>query len=387
MKSLVVVTPDQLHRKGIEILGHVDAGGKRLYLGQLDFAQPEFDRKSPANREHVLLRVRAFACNFRDKGILMDNYLQMDRLGKSYLPFGSDFCAEVVAVGSHVTAFRVGDRVMGDFAYPKAPAPGLMPGVATNFASLGWLKIHAAKLTAVPPEMSDQQAAAFALGAQTAAGMIRRSGILESGGNPVILSARSATSLFIAQQLIGHGFRPHCLSSSEWSSEQLQALPGATTGVLRPGIFPAQTDHSKFTHVFDPFFDINLEAATLLLANGGTYVTCGLRDQHPLLSDSTPEESGVSLRRALTMAVLKNLSVKGNCLGESSDLAEAVRAFRETRIGPVIDSVFKPREAIAFLVGSFFDPGRFGKCVMTLASVDPEAVTTPRTKALATATA
>ena len=115
-------------------------------------------------------------------------------------------------------------------------------------------------------------------------------------------------------------------------------------------------------------------------------MTCGLRDQHPLLSDGTPEESGVALRRALAMAVVKNLSVKGNCLGESSDLAEAVGAFCDTRVGPVIDSVFEPQEAVAFLISSFFDPGRFGKCVMTLASVNPGAVTTPRTKALATAT-
>lgn len=75
----------------------------------------------------------------------------------------------------------------------------------------------------------------------------------------------------------------------------------------------------------------------------------------------------------------------GSVHTSSSDLV-AVRVFHETRIGPIIDSVFKPQEAVAFLVGSFFDPGRFGKCVMTLTSVNPGAVTTPRTKALATAT-
>lgn len=56
--------------------------------------------------------------------------------------------------------------------------PFEIPGVVTNFASLGWQRIHKRKLIKIPYGLDDTTASYFSLGAQTAAGMIRRSGIL-----------------------------------------------------------------------------------------------------------------------------------------------------------------------------------------------------------------
>lgn len=370
MKSLVAVTASLEARDDLVELGELDMGGVPVRLALLETELPAFDPEDPAQAEFVLVRATAVSCNFRDKSILVGNVLDKEEHGRPFVPFGSEFCGEVVACGARVKGLSVGDRVMANCAYPASPAGGVLPGVATNFATLGWLRLHAAKLIPVPPEMDDVQAAGFVIGAQTAAGMIRRSGLLERGGRPVVFSARSVTSLFLAQQLSALGFEPECLTTSEWSDEERAALPHARTTRVPAGM-PPQALHAEFTHAFDPFFDTNLEAAGLLLGTDGTYVTCGFRDQHPVLSTGTPESAGPGLRRAMMLAVVKNLTLRGNCLGTSEDLLRAINGFRLHRQGPVIDGVYTPEQGLDFVHRSFFDRTRFGKVILRLSEPTP----------------
>ena len=128
---------------------------------------------------------------------------------------GSEFVGEVAAVGADVTGLALGDRVMGDNHYIGAGDAGrdYAEGVPTNAASQEYQVFHPAKLIAVPPEMPDEVAAAFSIGAQTAYSMVRKLA-LPYGGHVLVTAARSNTSLFVISALKQLGVNVYATSTS-----------------------------------------------------------------------------------------------------------------------------------------------------------------------------
>lgn len=368
MLSLVAINPSKKDSMEYKELGIVKFGEVDILFGAVELEEPFFDPENPKNLEYVLVSVTAFSCNYRDKALLVENYNSIKGSDRLFVPFGSEFSAKIVAVGREVHEFKVGDSVMSDCSYPNSGKRGISPGVATNFASLGWLRLHKNKIIKVPKSLGDREAACFSLGSQTASGMIRRSGILENGGNPLVLSARSNTSLFIIQQLLSHGITPLCLSTSEWSDEERQKISPSRIELVSNAINSTSKDFvkQKFTHVFDPFFDMNIGYALYFLQTGGTYVTCGMRDQHPLLSSNTPSDAEPMVRGALEMSIIKNVSILGNCLGSKEDLQGAIQLQDSTGARIIIDQEYQIEQGVDFVQRSFFDSSRFGKCVMIL---------------------
>ncbi|WEZ00405.1 alcohol dehydrogenase catalytic domain-containing protein [Bacillus subtilis] len=172
MRSLVAINPSRKNSMDYTELGIVKFGEVDILFGTVELEQPYFDAENPKNHEHVLVRVTAFSCNYRDKAILLENYNSIKDSDRLFVPFGSEFSANIVAVGRDVHEFKVGDRVMSDCSYPDSGKQGILPGVATNFASLGWLRLHKKKIIKVPKSLSDIEAACFSLGSQTASAMI-----------------------------------------------------------------------------------------------------------------------------------------------------------------------------------------------------------------------
>lgn len=364
MQCLVAINPNKKDLITYKDLGTVEFGSVKVLFGVIELEQPVFDSEDASNREYVLLRVNTFSCNYRDKAFLLENYNKLKNSNRVFVPFGSEFSAEVIAIGADVRNFQVGDRVMPNCSYPDSGVNGVLPGVATNFASLGWLRIHNKKLIKVSKSLSNIEAASFSLGSQTASGMIRRSGILSDGGTPLVLSARSATSLFIIQQLISYGFTPICLSTTDWSEVELKRIyPAHVERVSNDSVINDRL-RNKFTHVFDPFFDMNIGKAVNYLKTNGTYITCGIRDQHPLLSIDTPNKVEPIVREALALSIVKNISLLGNCLGTTEDLERALKIQSRTGIGPIIDKEYKIMQGTNFIQHSFFNSRRFGKCVL-----------------------
>jgi len=228
----------------------------------------------------------------------------------------------------------------------------------TNFASLGWLKLHKQKLVKKPDNFDETEGACFSLGAQTAASMIRKSGILESDvKKPIVFSASSATSIFLTQQLIAYGIEPLCISTKN------------SKRIFEDGIVADSTDNiEKYlynaTHAFDPFLDINILNAVNTLMMGGKYIYCGILEQHPLLAVKDISEYNNDLREALKLSIIKNVSIIGNCLGKSEDLQNAVNLYESKNLKPIMDKVFSLENGIEFIKRSFLDRNKTGKCVM-----------------------
>ncbi len=67
----------------------------------------------------------------------------------------------------------------------------------------------------------------------------------------------------------------------------------------------------------------------------------------------------------LTTAIVRNLSIMGNCIGQRGDLQDALALHARGVFDPVLDSTWDLDGGVSFVERSFADRGRLGKVVMT----------------------
>lgn len=358
MRALVALNPDMLESIKYSALKSINMGGLEILLGLVDFDDPVFEREDSKNDNSVLIKVNAFSCNYRDKGILVYNYNLMRETKRLFVPFGSEFCGTVIDKGNNVSEFEIGDQVIPDCSYEDMTDSEIPPGVVTNFASLGWLRVNKNKIVKKPMTFTESEGACFSLGAQTAASMIRKSEVLKSKTKkPIIFSACSSTSLFVAQQLKAYGINPICISKTK----NCEKYPVDTQWDTINNI---SKYFSSMSHAFDPFFDLNILNAVNSLMMGGKYLYCGMLEQHPQLAVKDISEYENDIREAMKLNIIKNASIIGNCLGEAKDLKDAIHLYEDNNIKPIIDKEFFLDEGTEFLERSFNGRGKIGKCVI-----------------------
>jgi NADPH:quinone reductase-like Zn-dependent oxidoreductase len=340
--------------------------GVNVHCGLIHSDAPSFNPQ--AKPDSVLLRVRAFSCNYRDKALLLMHALQSPP--SHFASIGSEFVAEVVAVGSAVSDLQPGDRVIGNNSYPDSGVPGLMAGIPTNRGSKEYRVLHRAKLMRIPPMMSDTVAAAFSIGAQTTYSMIRRLQLFP-GAKVLVTAARANTSLFAINALRLHPVRVFALTTSPAFAEQIQQLGVEQVLVLSGSdaeswqeMATLSKELGGFDAVIDPYFDLYLGKIVPLMATGGRYITCGFYDQYLQMLGRSFEYTGLSCREIMTLAMLNNLSIIGNCIGLIEDLEKAIQDYESGRLKVVIDSVFTENQAAAFFQRTYCSSDRFGKVVL-----------------------
>ena len=377
MRSLAIANNDFVLRMlPHESVEQFELEGAPLVCALLQTASPEFDGTEQENRARVLVRKRAFSCNYRDKGIIFATLKGGQGYAKyAYLIIGSEFSGEVVAIGADVTEFSPGDRVMGDNHYIGGyqTAAGVREGVPTNAAASEFEVFHQVKLIRIPPEMSYEVAAAFSLGAQTGYSMVRKLDPV-AGRNILVTAAKSNTSLFAISALRARGANVYATSTSNRFEEQLRGLGVKELFVVdtaqglthQERLCEVAREIGGFDGVIDPFYDLHLGSVMGLLVAGGRYVTCGLAGQYPTpgrqFSHEVPD-----LRQAIGEAVLKNIQIVGNCLGTTADLQQAIAAYQAGDFSVVVDSVHHGQHPLEFLQRSFTDRNRFGKVVFSYA--------------------
>ncbi len=174
----------------------------------------------------VLVRWRAQSLNYRDLVIVQGTYLP--NLPLPFTPL-SDGAGEVTAVGPGVTAWQLGDRVVGHYIQswqegPPTPentrlslgAP--LPGVLTEYSVL-----PAHGLVALPEHLSFAEGATLPIAALTAWNALFTSGDLRPGGT-VVLEGTGGVSLFGLQLAHAAGLRTLVTSSSDAKLERARAL-------------------------------------------------------------------------------------------------------------------------------------------------------------------
>ncbi|MDY6876286.1 MAG: zinc-binding alcohol dehydrogenase family protein [Chloroflexota bacterium] len=332
---------------------------------------PDFDKKAPQNRFNVLVKIRSFSCNYRDKALV---FAALNKGGeRSFYVVGSEFVSEVVDVGSEVTGFEIGDKVIGNNHYTGAgpSVNGVFEGLPTNHASKEYQVFHQAKLIKVPRKMPDEVAAAFSIGAQTAYSMIRKLNVTE-GSNVLITAAKSNTSLFAINALKKHNVNIYATTTSMRFEKELKEMgvkelfqidPTLESFTVHKRINKIAMEIGQFDCVFDPFFDLHLGKVIDVMAPGGRYVTCGLCNQYQSLIGQEFHYRGRDLQGVLALVISRNLQIIGNCIGLTEDLNNALKDYSSGRLDVVIDSVFSGNQVGAFFDRTYNVRERFGKVV------------------------
>ena len=293
--------------RSVAVFGHTVGGGSQLLttesvqldgidvtFGLLSQDEPYFDSEAPEYANNVLVRVRAFSCNFRDKALI---FLAAQRCpAHSYYVLGSDFVGEVLAVGPKVSKFEIGDRVIGNANWSGSKDKTVPDGIPTNHGSREYQIFHQEKLVRIPENMPTEVAAAFGIGAQTVYSMVRKL-TLQPAATVLVTAAKSNTSLFVIQALRKYDVNVYATTTSKMFGSELKAL--GVKGLLE--IEPQKDDFAslhdltleigKFHAVIDPFFDLHLEGTLPLITNGGNYITCGLYDQYSRLIGNETKRS------------------------------------------------------------------------------------------------
>lgn len=329
--------------------------------------EPKFRKAEPENRFRVLVRIRAFSLNYRDKNRIFT--MAMKGAANGFYVIGSEFVAEVLEVGPGVTDLTVGDRVIGNNSYPSSGWEGIVPGVPTNHASKEIQIFHQAKLIKIPASMSDEEGASFSIGAQTTYSMIRRLEMPDEA-HVLVTSAKSNTSLFAINALRRRNVNVYATSTSsrfgcelEQRNVKLIVVPPECRNFLEhPQIAEIVKRLGGLQFVIDPYFDLHLTRVLDAMAIGGKYITCGLYDQYlALIEKAAP--TAYKTGRELHTIMLKNLQIIGNCIGLTSDLQNAINDFEAGLLGVIVDSVFSGSQLSEFLDRTYNSKDRFGKVV------------------------
>jgi NADPH:quinone reductase-like Zn-dependent oxidoreductase len=378
MKSVVVLSGDQSSSSSnfYDSVATIKLEGTPVTFGRIETVEPMFDSEAPENRGMVLIKVKAFSCNFRDKALIFSASLprEQEYPEGAYSYIGSEFVGEVVAVGAGVTVLREGDRVIGDNQYPG----GAYPGVPTNHASRRYLAVHEAKLVKIPQAMRDEVAAAFSIGAQTSYSMIRKLHLTKDA-NVLVTAARSNTSLFAMNALKNHQVNVHAISTSMWPEIRLEQLGLEELVQVDLMIGPLSDNEALsnivfkvggFDHVIDPFFDLHIGKVVDLMKIGAKYITCGFYDQYSHIIGNQFQYLGLRLLELMQIAMLKNIHIIGNCLGRKEDLIRAIEDYDSGSLDVIIDSVFTGQEVGAFFERTYKAADRFGKVVYQYADTD-----------------
>ncbi len=331
---------------------------------QVAEGQPALQLGGTATREQlVVVRVRAFSCNYRDRGFLA--LVASGRLKECVL--GSEFAGEVLAVGRGVRGIGVGNRVMGKYTYDGLPtSDGLLGGVFCNSTSTEYLVVHASRLLLIPDDISWISAAAFSLNAQTAAAMVRRAEV-SSGDHVTVFGATSSVGLALIQMATAAGAVVSAVTSRPEVTPLLRSLGAERVHELRQGgTAAASNDEGQLVRrlgeascVFDPFCDVHFSLGAEILGFRGRYVTCGIAGRESSRMANAWQYAG-----ALAVMIMKNITVVTNCLGTELDLETAVDLCILGQYQVVVDSVFQEDNPQGYLMRTFQAPERVGKVVM-----------------------
>jgi len=302
----------------------------------------------------VLVRVRAVSLNHRDLSIL-------GRPAAAGIVPLSDGAGEVIAIGSDVTEFAVGDRVAGTFFadWPTGRRTSAAMATARGGGVDGMLAevvaSHEDGLVAVPDYLSFEEAATLPCAAVTAWRALFTDGDLQAG-DTVLLEGTGGVSIFGLQLAAAAGARPIITSSSDAKLERARSL--GAVGTVNYRSHPewqeevrALTDGVGVDHVLEVVGQETLSRALEVLAY----------DAHVAIIGGLSGRAGEIPLNSLP----EGTSVTDIYVGTRDDF-EAMNEFLiEHQLHPVIDRVFSFEDAAAAY--EYMDSGaHMGKIVIAL---------------------
>lgn len=306
----------------------------------------------------VVVKFHAASLNYRDLMVVSGTYNPKMRLPAVPL---SDGAGEVVAVGSGVTKWTVGDRVMpifaqrwfdGDSSEEKRKtslgAGAQWQGVLREFGAF-----HEEGLVAIPSHLSYEEAATLPCAAVTAWNALVRSGNLKAGESVLTLGT-GGVSLFAAQFAKLFGARVISTSGSNEKIEKLTSLGITETVNYRER---EDWDTAVSEIIGKPGVDHVVEVGGAgTLAKSINAVRIG---GHVALIGALTGAAGFNP----TTVFMKAIRLQGIFTGSRALFEQMNNAILINKLNPVIDRTFafdEAREALAYMQSG----SHFGKIVI-----------------------
>jgi len=305
----------------------------------------------------ISVRVRASSLNFHDYLVVSGPMAPKE----TRIPL-SDGAGEVLAVGSGVTEFAVGDQVVSTFfqdwedGRPREQGFGTTPGDGIDGFAREQVTMPAAGFTRAPRGYSPAEAATL-----TTAGLTAWRALFDDGplmpGETVLVQGSGGVSVFALQFAKLAGARVIATSSSDEKLERLRALGADALINYRrtpewAKVVREQTGGCGADHVIEVGGPATLVQSMRAARVGGHIALIGV------LTGGVGE-------LPLGLALARQLRLQGVLVGSRAQQQDMIRAIEAADLRPVISDHF-PLEA---LVEAFRhqEAGRhFGKIVLDI---------------------
>lgn len=297
----------------------------------------------------VLIKVHAVSLNFRDLIIAMNKYPLYLKDG-NVVP-ASDGAGEIVAVGSKVTKWKKGDKVMGIFT--QEHLTGSTPDKDMVKASLGggvdgmlaqYVTLPDYGVVRIPSHLSYEQAATLPCAAVTAYNALY--GVPSEqvrAGDTVVAEGTGGVSVFALQLAIAAGAKVVITSSSDDKLKKvLELVPEASRKFVTIVNYKMNPDwdqvvldvtHGKGAdHIVEVGGPGTLEKAFNSVRRGGVVSTIGFVAQ-----GEAPNVSALVLGSGAYM--------KGILVGSREQFEHMNQIIVDHRIVPLVDKVFPFEQA------------------------------------------
>ncbi len=309
--------------------------------------------------DEVLIRVRAVSLNYRDLLTVQGKYNPRMKLPRVPL---SDGAGEVVSVGTSVTTWKPGDRVVVPFM------PGWLDGELTDAkgaSALGgdidgmlseFVVVRAEALLPIPEHLSFEQAATLPCAAVTAWNGLFVSGNLQPG-QVLLLQGTGGVSLFGLQFGKLAGAKIIITSSSDAKLERARAMGADHTINYR-----SYPHWEKRVHEVTGGRGVDL---TLEVGGVGTLSRTLRATRYGGHISLIGVLSGITGEVETAHILHKAITIRGIYVGSREIFAAMNRAITQHKLEPVIDRVFafdESPEAFRYLESA----QHFGKIVIRL---------------------
>ncbi|WP_437539378.1 NAD(P)-dependent alcohol dehydrogenase [Sorangium sp. So ce726] len=303
----------------------------------------------------IVLQMKAASLNFRD--LLVAKGLYNPKFPLPLVPL-SDGVGEVVAVGDGVTRVKVGDRVSptfhqrwidGELSAHKARGAlgGELPGVAAERVLL-----DAEGVVAVPPHLTDEEAASLPCAAVTAWNALFVASHLKAG-DTVLVQGTGGVSIFALQFARLAGARVIVTSSSDEKLERARSLGASETINYRANPdwdAPARsfTGGEGVDHVIEVGGAGTLARSLRAVRFGGRVSLIGV------LTGGALGDVG------LFPILMKQITAQGIFVGSRAMFEDMNRAIAASGLRPVVDRVV-PFAEVRQAIESVASGSHFGK--------------------------
>jgi len=290
----------------------------------------------------ILVRIQAVSLNYRDLMIARGHYMG-GPVGSNVIPL-SDGAGEVIAAGSAVKRFRVGDRVAGTFfrnwidgAPPQGPLVALGAPPADGVLA-EYVVFDEQDAVAVPAHLSVEAAAALPCAAVTAWRALVELGRV-APGETVLLIGTGGVSIFALQFARLAGARVLITSSSDGKLKRARSL--GADGCINYRTNPdwerevmKLTDGRGVDHVLEVGGSGTLSRSIASVAVGGRIALIGVL-------------TGVGDPGSPYGLLGRQASIHGVFVGSRGHFERMNAAIAVNRLEPIVDRIFRFDEAAA----------------------------------------